>query len=113
MCSSLFKDNQIMYEWNQGDFMIIDNSVSAHSREPFDGRRIVYAAIANGRRPCDLEQPSLTFSHGEFIPAIGLGMHKVPKEKAADAVFDGIKKGYRTIDSACDYGNEQEVGAAE
>ena len=42
------------------------------------------------------------------LPALGLGLWKV--DDAADLVHDAIGLGYRHLDSACDYGNEQEVG---
>ena len=43
-------------------------------------------------------------------PEIGLGLWKVPKSQCADVVYNAIKLGYRHLDSACDYGNEIEVG---
>jgi D-xylose reductase len=44
------------------------------------------------------------------MPLIGLGLWKIDKSQVADVVFDAIKAGYRHLDSACDYGNEKEVG---
>ena len=44
------------------------------------------------------------------IPAVGFGMWKISKEDCAEAVYNAIKAGYRHLDSACDYGNEIEVG---
>lgn len=44
------------------------------------------------------------------IPGVGFGCWKLPKETASDLVFKAIEIGYRHIDSACDYGNEKEVG---
>jgi D-xylose reductase len=41
---------------------------------------------------------------------VGLGLWKVSKDDCADAVYNAIKIGYRHLDSACDYGNEKEVG---
>lgn len=43
-------------------------------------------------------------------PSIGLGLWKIPNEQCADVVYNAIKVGYRHLDSACDYGNEVEVG---
>lgn len=45
------------------------------------------------------------------MPAVGLGLWKIEREKTADAVVAAIKAGYRHLDSAADYGNEVEVGA--
>ena len=45
------------------------------------------------------------------MPAVGLGLWKVPQHAAATLVRQAISGGYRHIDCACDYGNEAEVGA--
>jgi D-xylose reductase len=44
------------------------------------------------------------------MPAVGLGLWKVPREDASAVVQGAIAAGYRHLDSACDYGNEAEVG---
>ncbi len=41
---------------------------------------------------------------------VGLGLWKIPNEQCADVVYEAIALGYRHLDSACDYGNEVEVG---
>ena len=78
------------------------------------GKRRVLAAI--GGPPSDMiERPNapgvkLTLHSGDEFPAAGCGWWKVPKDVCADVVFEAIKAGYRHLDSACDYGNEVEVG---
>ena len=42
--------------------------------------------------------------------SIGLGLWKIANDQCADTVYSAIKLGYRHLDSACDYGNEIEVG---
>jgi len=44
------------------------------------------------------------------MPLIGLGLWKIDKADVATAVVEAIRAGYRHLDSACDYGNEKEVG---
>lgn len=44
------------------------------------------------------------------IYKVGLGLWKIPQAECADIVYNAIKMGYRHLDSACDYGNEVEVG---
>jgi D-xylose reductase len=44
------------------------------------------------------------------IPKVGFGLWKIPQEDCVDAVYNAIKVGYRHLDSACDYGNEKQVG---
>lgn len=45
------------------------------------------------------------------MPMVGFGLWKISPEDCADTVFKAIELGYRHLDSACDYGNEKEVGA--
>ena len=49
---------------------------------------------------------------GQRPADIGLGLWKIPKDACADVVYNAISVGYRHLDSACDYGNEAEVGKA-
>ncbi len=44
------------------------------------------------------------------MPAVGLGLWKIDRPDAAQAVVDAVEAGYRHLDSASDYGNEAEVG---
>jgi D-xylose reductase len=48
---------------------------------------------------------------GDHMPAIGLGLWKVDPAQAPTLVQAAIRAGYRHLDSACDYGNEEAVGA--
>jgi len=53
---------------------------------------------------------TLTLNTCDLLPSIGLGLWKIEKADAARVVRDAIEVGYRHLDSACDYGNEVEVG---
>jgi len=53
---------------------------------------------------------SITLNTGASMPMVGLGTWKAPLGVTATVVYDAIKIGYRQLDCACDYGNEQEVG---
>ena len=53
---------------------------------------------------------TFTLSNGVEIPKLGLGTWMIEDEKAAQAVMDAIKMGYRHIDTAQGYGNERGVG---
>ncbi|PKH00531.1 aldo/keto reductase [Paraglaciecola sp. MB-3u-78] len=44
------------------------------------------------------------------MPKVGFGLWKIPQDICANAVYNAIKAGYRHLDSACDYGNEVQVG---
>ncbi|KAH9858747.1 D-xylose reductase [Lenzites betulinus] len=55
--------------------------------------------------------PTITLKPtGAELPQIGFGTWKHYGDKATEAVYDGLKLGYRLIDGACDYGNEKECG---
>lgn len=53
---------------------------------------------------------TIPLAGGGRLPAVGLGLWKVPNAAAASLVTEAIRLGYRHLDSACDYGNEAEVG---
>eukprot|EP01084_Bolivina_argentea_P075196 136338_1 len=41
----LFDENTIMFDWEEGDILIIDNLMWAHSRMPFEGDRLIFAMM--------------------------------------------------------------------
>lgn len=90
--------------------MIVDNTVAYHSREPFQGRRRVLAAIGKGVKPVNPSFTTLVLSSGDRMPSVGFGCWKVPKDVCAETIYNAIASGYRLIDSACDYGNEIQTG---
>ena len=51
-------------------------------------------------------------SDGGQIPTIGLGVYKVDSSKCINAVKSSLEVGYRHVDTAEIYGNEQQVGEA-
>lgn len=55
------------------------------------------------------ESPALPFRDGNHIPQLGFGVFKIPNNEAADAVGLALKTGYRHIDTAAVYGNEEGV----
>ena len=53
---------------------------------------------------------TFTLNNGVKIPKLGLGTWFIEGDKAADAVREAVKSGYRLIDTAQAYGNERGVG---
>ena len=52
----------------------------------------------------------LTMSDGRSIPVQGFGVYQIPADQTADAVAHAIEAGYRHIDTAQAYFNEEAVG---
>jgi len=55
-------------------------------------------------------QPTISFHDGHSIPQVGLGVWQTPNDGAADAVRAALDAGYRHIDTAAIYENEEGVG---
>jgi diketogulonate reductase-like aldo/keto reductase len=55
-------------------------------------------------------EETYTLSNGVEIPKLGLGTWFIDNDKAAAVVGDAVKIGYRHIDTAQAYGNEEGVG---
>ena len=61
-------ENTVAYRWTTGRFVIVDNTVAAHSRQPFTGRRIVYASIAKDTKPVTDTLTHLVLTSGTKMP---------------------------------------------
>ena len=56
--------------------------------------------------------PTITLNNQTAIPQLGFGVFQVPPEQTADTVTKAFEVGYRHIDTAQMYGNEEGVGHA-
>lgn len=56
--------------------------------------------------------PSVALNDGHRIPQLGLGVWQVPAEDTARVVGAAFELGYRHIDGAAAYGNEEGIGRA-
>lgn len=55
----------------------------------------------------------ITLNNGIKMPCVGFGVFQVKdKEECVQAILDAIETGYRLIDTAQSYGNEEAVGEA-
>lgn len=54
----------------------------------------------------------VTLSNGVKMPKLGYGVYQTPPEETEKCVLDAIETGYRSIDTAQAYGNEEGVGSA-
>ncbi|MGS2591353.1 aldo/keto reductase [Streptomyces hebeiensis] len=56
--------------------------------------------------------PALTLNNGVKIPQLGFGVWQVPDAEATSVVATALEAGYRSIDTAAAYGNEEGTGRA-
>ncbi|WP_307808232.1 aldo/keto reductase [Streptomyces oryzae] len=56
--------------------------------------------------------PTTTLNNGVTMPQLGFGVWQVPADEAATAVTTALESGYRSIDTAAAYANEEGVGRA-
>jgi len=56
--------------------------------------------------------PTVTLNNGVEMPILGLGVFQVPPAETERIVMEALAVGYRSIDTAALYRNEEEVGRA-
>ena len=56
--------------------------------------------------------PSVTLNNGVEMPTLGFGVYQIPPEETEQAVSTALEVGYRLLDTAASYGNEEAVGRA-
>lgn len=56
--------------------------------------------------------PQITLNNGVQMPVLGFGVYQIPPEQTERAVTDALAAGYRLLDTAEAYRNEEAVGRA-
>ncbi len=56
--------------------------------------------------------PQIMLNNGKTIPQLGFGVFQIEPQDTAEAVATALQAGYRHIDTAEMYGNEEQVGEA-
>ncbi|WP_043536439.1 aldo/keto reductase [Saccharomonospora cyanea] len=56
--------------------------------------------------------PNITLNTGAAMPQLGYGVFQVPPDQVVEPVLEALRAGYRSIDTAAVYGNEEGVGRA-
>jgi diketogulonate reductase-like aldo/keto reductase len=59
-----------------------------------------------------LDIPRYTLNDGRSVPVIGFGTYPLRGDDGVEAMVHALEAGYRLLDSAVNYGNEDEVGEA-
>lgn len=58
----------------------------------------------------DPDIPRLSLNDGHDIPQVGLGTYPMKDDEAVGAISGALRMGYRLVDTAAQYGNEESVG---
>jgi 2,5-diketo-D-gluconate reductase A len=56
--------------------------------------------------------PHVTLNNGVQMPILGFGVYQIPAEQTEQTVTDALAAGYRLLDTAAAYRNEEAVGRA-
>ena len=59
-----------------------------------------------------IQIPTVTLNNGVAMPILGFGVFQVPPDETERVVTDALAAGYRHLDTAAAYGNEEAVGRA-
>ncbi|HUB37812.1 MAG TPA: aldo/keto reductase [Streptosporangiaceae bacterium] len=59
-----------------------------------------------------VQVPAVTLNNGVEMPILGFGVFQIPAEETEQAVAGALAAGYRQLDTAASYGNEEAVGRA-
>ena len=57
-------------------------------------------------------EKTITLNNGVEMPLEGFGVFQIPEDVCGQAVCDAVETGYRLIDTASSYQNEEAVGRA-
>lgn len=58
----------------------------------------------------DLEKGTVLLNNGQTMPILGIGTYRLSQNEAENSVYWALRDGYRLIDTAHIYGNEEGVG---
>ena len=56
--------------------------------------------------------PAVTLNNDVQMPILGFGVFQIPAEQTEQTVIHALEAGYRSLDTAASYGNEEAVGRA-
>ena len=110
--AKFMSENKISYQWKKGDFFALNNRLVMHSRNSYTGKRRVYAAMF-GDALSHTSNPNSVPDESKCLIKDPLTFGFWRLDNPEETVYNAIKNGYRRLDSACDYGNEEAVGKPE
>jgi 2,5-diketo-D-gluconate reductase A len=78
------------------------HAVSWSRRSPLDSEEVTVST----------QNRMVTLNNGVQMPVLGFGVFQIPDEQTEQVVTEALAAGYRLIDTAASYGNEEAVGRA-
>jgi diketogulonate reductase-like aldo/keto reductase len=72
---------------------------------------VVLTKAVNAYPAFDFESKTVTLNNGIKMPIVGIGMFTLTPEQAESSVYSALTSGYKLIDTANAYNNEEGVGA--
>jgi alpha-ketoglutarate-dependent taurine dioxygenase len=57
--SEIYQQQAVRFQWQAGDIVVLDNMMTAHARDPFEGTRKILVAMAEVVSQSDLQQQAL------------------------------------------------------
>jgi diketogulonate reductase-like aldo/keto reductase/alpha-ketoglutarate-dependent taurine dioxygenase len=118
--ASFMEQHKVAYKWNKGDLFALDNRLVMHSRNSYDSpRRILASMWGDVRGGLNALSKAKTHTNVQLGDLKGLPnpLRTSPAQYGfwrldtpEESVYQAIKNGYRRLDSACDYGNEEFCG---
>lgn len=85
-------------------------SISVPSSQPSADDAGVEDSNTSGDIAFDLENGTVMLNNGIEMPVLGIGTYRLSDEEAENSVYWALRDGYRLIDTARIYGNEEGVG---
>jgi acyl carrier protein len=93
---------QILFDWQAGDVLLLDNLRMAHGREPYSGPRAVYAAMGN---PLSWREVGATLEVPAAWPRFAGGEAEAPRHPNAAPLDDrGLLRGWFVAAVAAELG---------
>ena len=81
-----------------------------NTKETIDKPERQEETIVDDTQVFDLDDRTVLLNNGVTMPIIGIGTYRLSNEQAENSVYWALKYGYRLIDTAHIYGNEEGVG---
>ena len=102
------KDTHIFNKTSRRQFLKTSSALAASTTLLPFGTTQLFAANMSGNPEVSI--PTVTLNNGVHMPILGFGTNTLVNEIGINAVADAISLGFRLIDTATIYGNEQFVG---